>query len=330
MAIQKDVNLNEPLNDKIPPTLGKTSLTPELSQAALILQGDYYSQLQGKCNRYVFWHPISTTFLVISTSIFTYYRLYDYISVSESFGEFFSFFIKSRDFQFQVMGIFPWLVCVFGIVGIVTHFVSDVYKDISVKLPQLKYIEKIFGFNLKEYARLSQSKLLKQKRKLTSKEVVFLKNGANTHIVMYRDSPIAIITLIPLLDESSESEFVIKITGLHVRKAFVKVDFDVLLLEWSYERARDILKEYGPNKDAKITLLADAFSFDNLLIKTLENQSFKKISSSFTLNSFEDDSESKTGILSYITSTGAYKTFGITRDTYRLTLQDKTADGNLI
>lgn len=326
MAIQKDVNLNEPLSDKVPPTLGKTSLTPELSQAALILHGDYYSQLQGRCNRYVFWHTFSTTFLIISTSIFTYYRLYDYISVSESIGEFFSFFSKSRDFQFQVMGVLPWLVCIFGIVGIVAHFVSDVFKDISVKLPQLKYMEKIFGFNLREYAKLSQSALLKQKRNLTSKDTVFLKNGENTHLVIYRDSPIAIITLKPLLDESSESNFVIKITGLHVRKAFAKVDFDVLLLEWSYERARELLKEYKPSKNAKITLLADAFSFDKQLIKTLENQSFQKISSSFTLNSFEDDSGSQPGFFSYVTSTGAYKAFGISKDTYRLTLQDKTAD----
>lgn len=318
MAIQKDVNLNEPLNDKAPPTLEKRSLTPELAQAALILHGDYYSQLQAKCNRCVFWHPISTTFLVISTSIFTYYRLYDYISISESFGEFFSFFSKSRDFQFQVMGIFPWLVCVFGIVGIIAHFVSDVYKDISIKLPQLNYLEKLFGFNLKEYARLSQSTLLKQKRKLTSRESIFLKNGENTHIVMYRDSPIAIITLRPLLDESSESNFVIKITGLHVRKAFAKVDFDVLLLEWSYRRARELLKDYNPKKDAKITIVTDTFSFDKQIIKTLENQSFQKVSSSFALNSFQTESE--TGVLSYITSTGAHKTFGISKDTYSITL----------
>lgn len=320
MAVQKDVNLNEPLSTKVPPTLGKTSLTPELSQAALILHGDYYSQLQGKCNRYVFWHIFSTTFLIISTSIFTYYRLYDYISVSESIGEFVSFFWKNRDFQFQVMGILPWLVCVFGIVGIVAHFASDVFKDISVKLPQSNYMEKIFGFNLKEYAKLSESALLKQNRKLSSKDSILLKNGANTHIIMYRDSPIAIITLKPLIDESSESNLVIKITGLHIRKAFAKVDFDVLLLEWSYERARELLKEYKPNKNAKLTLLVDAFSFDKELIKTLESQSFQKISSSFTLNSFEDDSNSEPGFFSYISSTGAYKTFGISKDTYRLTL----------
>lgn len=316
--------MNEPLNEKVPPVLAETELTPELAQATLTLHGDYYSQLQGKCNRYVFSHPICTTFLVVSSGIFLFYRLNDFITVSDTVGEFISFFIKSRDFQYQAFAILPFFVCIFGLTAVIAHFVSDVYKHISVELPKAKYTEELFGFNLRQFATLSASQLLKAKRKLTHKEKVFLEGGANTRIVLYRESPIAVITLRPSLSESTEKEFVVRITGLHVRKAFAKVDFDVLLLEWCYKRVRTLLQEYASknpsNPDSLITILADAYSFDKAAIRTLETQSFRKVSSSSILNKFEYDPKSEEGI-SYITTTGAYNLFGISRDTYSLTLQ---------
>lgn len=333
MVKQREVNLNEPLDVKAKPTLNKFALTPEFSQAALTLHGDYYRQLQGKCNKYIIWHPISLSIIVSACSAFMFYRLYDFISVSESIGEFLGFFWKNGEFQYLLLSFFPSLICMVAVVGCVSYFVSDDFRLISDVLPEDEFIEDLFGFDLKKFAKLSESKLLKEKRNLSPKEVQFLKNGENTHVVVYRDSPIAVITLKPLLDRSTETNFVVKITGLQVRKVFSKVDFDGLLLEWSFVRSREIFQDFIKNRKnsegSKITILTDAYSFDKQYVNVLKSRSFGKISSSYELSPFKRIAK-KEGARVGSSWILLNKVFNVSRDTYGVTLFTKDADEDLI
>ena len=48
MVVQKEIDLNKPLDANAAPVLAKTTLKPELSKAAIVLHGDRYKQLQAK------------------------------------------------------------------------------------------------------------------------------------------------------------------------------------------------------------------------------------------------------------------------------------------
>lgn len=311
MALQNEVDLNQPLDASKPSTLSKSALTPELSHAAITIHGDYYRQLQMRLNKYVFWHPISVTvYTIIATSVLSY-RLWDYIVISESIREFLSFFYRSRDFLYQILGVFPVGVVVVGCFGLLNWLASDDLRCIADNLIQRNYIGEIFGFEIAKFRKLNVTD------KITPKEIKLLAKGDNSQLMIYRESPIAIATLNPLYDNSTESNFVVKITGLHVRKVFRKVDFESLMIDWAILRSRQIFQEYVGNTKSiagcKITVIIDAYSFDQLTIDILKRKQFGVINEDINLNPFEKKHPN-------LLMTLFQKLFNVKRQTYGITI----------
>lgn len=322
MVKQQELNLNVPLDAQTKPTLSTTSLRPDLSEASLNLHGDYFRQLQSKLNRHVFWHPFSVLFILVTTIGYLIFKIYDYIELSNSLGDFFQYLKKSNDMKYQITTIFPILVMTFGVVGISTYLISDEFKAISDSLTGKEQIEELYGFDLVKFAKLPS----KNKEALSPKELKLLKNGDNTHIITYRESPIAIITLKLLPEKSTASAFYVSITSLNVRKVFAKVDFDKLLLDWAVLRSRQLFEENTEGKydseGCKIYITAQAYSFDKDFVKTLKNNHFGLIKESYELSPFLN--APKEGLLTQ----SIHKAFGIKRYVYGLTITTKSADND--
>lgn len=275
-CMQKKVDLNQPLDADVKPTLVKTNLAPQYAEAALTLHGDYYRQLQSKCNRHILWHPASVATVVAGLAVATSYVLWDLIVVLDSLEEFYKLLLNNKAL---LTGIFPALILIVAVLGLISFLVSDDFRTISDELGKPANIQVLFGFDLTKYAKLKTGG--------SPKEEKLLKTGSdNTHLVVYRDLPIAVVTVKPLYDNSTDASFFVKITGLHVRKVFAKVDFDTLLLEWAVARSKDLFDEYVKAKKyksvegCKITLLIDGYSFDKDYIPNKE-RAFSVVSESY-------------------------------------------------
>lgn len=329
MAIQKEVDLNRPLDPNAKPTLSQTKLTPELSQAVLNLHGDRYRQLQSKCNRHVVWHPLSMATLGVLVFIYAIFQFWNLIVVLESLAEFWSLVLRNK---YLIALSMPGLVLSFTVIALSSFIISDEFRSVSDRLVKSEYLVSLFGFELKKYAQLSTKD--SENGSLSPKEAKLLKEGSqNTQVLIYRDSPIAAVTVVPLLQNSTESNFFVKITGLNVRKVFAKVDFDNLLVEWSILRSRELLQEYASSKKvknvdgAKVTVLMDAYSIDSALVATLQQNSFTKIKSSLQIDPFVPESTPRGVDLFYNV---LHKFFRVSRDTYALTLVAQNDDKDLL
>jgi hypothetical protein len=317
MVEQIPLNLNVPLDVNSESTLSKTPLTPQLATASTVLVGDYYVQQQGKLNKYILLHRITVSIsVVLVTSIMTY-KIWDYIAVSDSIGEFLRFFLV-RDFIFEIVSSLPVLLFISAIIGIVSYLISDDLKEVSKKLIKDNYVGDIFGFDLVKLAKIDKD------AKLSQNDVEILKQGENTLMLVYRNSPIAIASVVEAPSEDP-STFVVKITGLHVRKVFEKVEFDQLLLDWCISRSYHLFKEYAKSKkientsDVKIQILIDAYNWDEKYVKTIVKNKFVPKSESWEINPFSVTPVAWWQLL-------ANKLFLVKRITYELTLSSESEE----
>lgn len=317
MAIQKEINIDKPVEIENP-TLSFSKLTPELSLSALTLHGDYYSDLQAKYMKTFLWSlPVQSAIAVI-IACYYYYILKDYIEISESVGEFLRLVKNSSDLRVSFVISFAVLAVSLAVFGVIGMYITDEFKIISSKLSASSYVQYIFGFDLHKFSKLDNEKVSNLKEKKLYEQ------GENSQLVMFKDDPIGIISLTPLFDKSSDSNLVIRISGMNVRKAFRKYDFESLLLDFAVERSKLIYKQFLKDKKikksngCKITLLIDGYSFDKEFLEPIINHNFSEVSSSYQLNPLTD----KTAFLK-----GAVNKFlGITRKTFAVQVVDMNKD----
>ncbi|CAN3372629.1 hypothetical protein DIURU_004877 [Diutina rugosa] len=319
MTRQVDLNLNEPLDAAAKPTLSKTPLVPKYATAAATLQGDYYVQEQSNLNRYLFWSPISKVYMTLVIGTALTYALWDYVVISDTPMEFLQYF-RRTEVWVQLVIILPALVLIVISLGLVIFLVSDDLKDVSRNLVGNGYVNEIFGFDLVKFAKLDvDSNVPKQREQLSL--------GDNTQIIVYRDSPIAIATVVPD-PKSTVSDFIVRISGMNIRKVYSKVDFDQLVLEWSIIRARQLLQRRAEKESiksisgCKITVLVDAYSFDQHRVSLLLKNGFSLLSSTYQLNPF--------GAAPQHWQVGLQKVFSVARRTYGLVFVVDNEDADLL
>ncbi|KAK6202699.1 inorganic phosphate transporter Pho86 [Scheffersomyces amazonensis] len=286
MVQQRPLDLSQPLDQNASPKLEKVPLTPELIESALVLHGDYYGQSQSRLNRFLFWHPVSLTIYSIVFPIALAYGLWDYITISDSIGEFFYYFARSTDPFFEILGVLPAIVITLGIIGLISYLISDDIKTVSDELPKQEYAKQIFGFDIKLFSWLDPT-VNKEKS-----DIELLALGNNTQFIIYRESPIAVCTINPDYENSTEKEFIVRLTGLHIRKVFQKVDFDDLLLDWAIIRSRELFKPFSKKlkikniEESKITITTKAYTFNKQQIDILLKKDFVEVDSTIDLNPF--------------------------------------------
>lgn len=328
MAVQKEVDMQNPLDATKKAKLETSSLKPDLVQAALVLHADYYTQARAACNKFIFWNPITVSIVALAFTLLTVKQYDDFISMSSSIGEFLSFATKDEVFLLRIFTVLPFFLCILGGLIMVIYFMTDVFGDIVEHVLKGKYDEEIFGFNVRKFALLNINK----ESQLLPKEAELLKKGNNTLLFVYRETPIAIVTIRPLLERSNDTNFYVKISGVQVRKVYAKVDFHSWMIEWVLGRSRQLFQEYVKRKNTegcKINILTDAYSFDSFYINLLKKKSFGKISAASNLDPFDKNNRGKR-FFGLVPSGAIFRLFNIFRETYGVTLLTKDMDQDIL
>lgn len=264
MVKQKEIRLDQPIDHNAPPTIYGTKLTPSLSNAALNLTIDFIRQKQSQANTKIMTHPYSALIIVTVASLFGYWKVG---WIYEAGG--WDLVKQSRD---EIFSIVVFVTMFSSILFTVLTRTTDFIKTTSEDL--VNDNEGIFGVELKTFASLNENSNDKKTKNLLSK-------GDNTQIIIYRDTPIAVLSLIPKPELSNEGKFVTKITGCGVRKVYYKSGIIEDLIDWAIYRSNSL----NVGKAEKIIVLIDVMSTDLDLKKKLALKNFKFVEKSYYNNS---------------------------------------------
>lgn len=289
MVAQVDIDLTTPLLIDADPSITVIPLEPELATVALTLHGDFYRQLQSQANRRIFWHPVTQAISISVLLSFFFYKYSELIEISDSFGEFMHLFWNNK---YLITTFFPVVTFLAGFIGLISFIISDEFRVISDGLKDDVIMLKLFRFPLRIYANYDP-----RDRKEASIGLIDAASQS-TDFIKYRDSPIAVVTVVPLPDRSTEEVFYAKITGLHVRKVYAKVGLQNELLEIAKTKAKRLCSRYVQDmkintKSMKIILIADGYSLDPNMTETLKSNGFKITETTANVNPFVDRKSEK-------------------------------------
>lgn len=258
MSLQKDAGLRDFVDDQAPPTIVSTKLTPELSEAALNLTIDFQRQKQSGANAAIIRHPIIVSTLVVVIGAVGYWKLGEIIQRG-------GFKLLKLNID-QVMGTLVIATMIISVLATLVTRPTDVLRSKADSI--VDNSESVFGFELREFAALNVKKLDKTGREL-------LDTAENTRVVIYRDTPIAVVSLVPVTDMCTKERFVTKITGVGVRKVYWRSGIIEDLIDWTVFRSGQLNNSKAP----KILVLYEVVNTDHELIKVLKAKQFQKIES---------------------------------------------------
>lgn len=260
---QVDPKLDEPLDQDAPPTIYGSILRPDLCNAALNLAVDFAKQQQGMANRYLILHPWVIFFIVLADAIYMGPRATLPEPGSESVTEYLYKFVILNKRVLAQAGLL-------GVVGAAFVFtflsrISDVYfRSITEKIVDTKG-ETLFGLNLNDVA-------------MEGNDLAKSPAAENTHIVIYRQTPIALIAVSPSEVLTSPDSLVATITTMGCRRVYIKSGIIEDLLDWALVRTKALGEEhgYGPKS---MKLLTEVYSFDTNIKRILSEKGFVRIQS---------------------------------------------------
>ncbi|EDO15319.1 hypothetical protein Kpol_448p6 [Vanderwaltozyma polyspora DSM 70294] len=261
---QVDASLDKPLDKDAPPTIYGTSLTPELATASLNLSVDFIKQQQSIANKFLLFHPF--TLFSIGTIVTLYLALNLYypgnITSSSISGYLYQFFLLNK----RQLG--TGAILTLGSTSFIFTLLSrvtDAYFKSKINEVTNSNGEVIFGVNLPKLSSSNDSK------EANSPQL------KNTHIVVYRQTPIALVTVNENKVLSSDESLVMSMSSIGCRRVYIKSGILEDLLDWSMIRTRTIAKEgkYGQS----MKLVYAIYSFDEEMKKVLLRKGFKKVQS---------------------------------------------------
>lgn len=134
----------------------------------------------------------------------------------------------------------------FFIIIPISLFVTNDLHFFSKNLVRKGFINQILGFDYRKYLELSEKKDKSEEEKL------YIENENNTNIIVYRNTPIAAITLKIKDDHFEKGFFSVIITGLHVKKVFHRAQLNDLLIKWAIKRSRELCREVKKKQETTI------------------------------------------------------------------------------
>lgn len=266
---QVDARLNEPLNSETPPTIFSSDLKPEYATAALNMAADFVRQKQSLANMSVLGHPLIVVFVWMVAIYFAAPK----VTVPADFGDtFFSFIWRSISQNKSVVPtviIFGCLstIVVFTLMSRVTEtFFNSLSRDILDSQGQ-----NVFGVNLKKLV----------EKKCTDQE---LQQAKNTYIVVYRDTPVALVSLVENKILSTKDSLVMSVSTMGSRKVYEKSGIIEDLIDWCTIRTKQ--QYVQGHHEGKMKLLIDIYSFDVDIKGILKRKGFTLVKSTKLHESF--------------------------------------------
>jgi hypothetical protein len=257
MSQQKPVELNDLMDHEAPPTIISTKLTPELSEAALNLTIDFQRQKQSTANTAILRHPYTVFFIVTLFSGIAYWKC------GWTFQR--GGFALVKENMDEVAGAVVIAMMFTSVILTMATRPTDVLRTRADSI--VDNSSAVFGFDLKEYAGINA------KGKLSKDHKVLLEKAENTRVIIYRDTPIAVTSLVEVPEMSSKEKFVTKITSAGIRKVYWKSGLIEDLIDWTIKRSGELNNSQAP----KILVLFEVLSTDYELKKVLASKKFQKI-----------------------------------------------------
>lgn len=252
---QVDANLSKPIDSDAPPTIFQTTLKPEYATAALNLSVDFIKQRQSLANKYVLWHPFVLSSIMLIISIIWIPRLtfpHGFHSLTQWF---YHLFLLNKT---QIVTIIVTASMLISLVFTsLARLVETTYKS------QISSIIKQNGetlFNI-ELNTLAQDKVESNQRP----------DLENTNIIVYRNTPIALISINESSILSNEESITMTITTLGCRKVYLKSGLLGDLIDWAMIRTETLNKGKKPH----CKLIIEIESVDTVLRSVLVSKGFK-------------------------------------------------------
>lgn len=260
---QVDASLDQPINSEAPPTIYGTAITPELATASLNLSVDFIKQEQSLANKGMIHHYITKVVVLLAVSIYLGPRIIlpRNLSSSSVSGYLYQFVMFNRyTLGTSIAALALSFLCLLTTYSRVTEvffksIISEVTADCGASC---------FGMNLREFV-------------LKGKEGPRDTQANNTYVIVYRETPIAVISLTENKALSSEASLVMSISTLGCRKVYLTSGILEDLLDWAMLRTRAIAKDGNYGESMKILL--SVYSFDDHMKKTLKQKGFSRIAS---------------------------------------------------
>ncbi|KAH3661855.1 hypothetical protein OGAPHI_006034 [Ogataea philodendri] len=267
MSVQKSASLDQPIEVSVPNTIASSPILPELSESVTNLQMAYLFHKKSLLTRDLFGSKLVVPSLFAVLSAMIYHRFGAYLSsynfrngVGAGLLNIYHspFFIQ--DAFWVVLTMFFFTSLVFLALWILSNFLKYQAEEVP------EHMDQYFGLDLQEYAKVSLKTKLRKLPADVKEQVDQM--AATSFVVTYRETPIAFIV------QQKDADKNYKITGLAVRKVYIKSEILVDLLEWAKSRVE---------KDARTSI--DVYSFESFDIQLLQKCGFVLAKKS-PLNSF--------------------------------------------
>ena len=262
---QVDASLDKPLDADAPPTIYQTKLVPEMASAALNLSIDFLKQQQSLCNYYLIKSPIVIIIDLLFLIIYLGPRL-NYPSLKNSGVNFNSVtaylyhLYMMNKFTFLSAGIFTVMLTSF--VFTLVSRLSDTFFKTKIDQIVNGNGEIVFGFKLPQIV-----DTMKKDPKLVE----------NTNIVVYRNTPIALVSISENQILSTPDSLTMTINSIGCRRVYVKSGILEDLLDWTMIRTKAI--GVSKNKlDKSMKVLIEIYSFDDAMKSILRKKGYTCIS----------------------------------------------------
>ncbi|EJS43186.1 pho86p [Saccharomyces arboricola H-6] len=257
---QVDASLDKPLDVDAPPTIYSVNLKPEYGTAALNLSADFIKQEQALANKYLFFHPLILIVLVIGLVAYLTSKVVFPIRNTGSIAGWFYQLVRINQKEVLTGLVFTAIGASF--LFTLLSRVSDSYFKSKINQLVASKGEKVFGINLNDLVAKHE----------TEDPVV-----SNTHIIVYRETPIALISVAPNMTLSTDENLVMSVTTMGCRRVYVKSGIIEDLIDWALLHAKNVRSngKYGET----MKLLIDVYSFDSALKDILKKKGFTYIQS---------------------------------------------------
>lgn len=269
-AKQVDAHLQGPLNSETPATILSSDLKPEYATAALNLAADFVKQKESLANMAILGHPIVVAFVWVLAIYFAAPRVtVPYMDESNGFVNFmWQLFSNNKSVvpTVIIVGCLGTMV-VFTLMSRVTEsFFNSMTKEIVNSQGK-----SVFDIDLKK---LAEGKCTKEE----------LEHTKDTYIVIYRDTPVALVSLVQNKILSTKEDLVMSVATMGSRRVYEKSGITEDLIDWSMVHTKQ--KFVKGHYKGKMQLLIDVYSFDVDSKKILKQKGFTMIKSNKLQGSF--------------------------------------------
>lgn len=261
---QLDASLDEPINVEAPPTIYGTALKPELATASLNLSIDFIKQQQSLANKAMIHHAITKVVLVLALAIYLGPRviLPRSLSSASAGAIVYQFLILNR----YSLGSSIGLLAVAFLCLLTTYSrISEIFFKSKISEATANFGLSYFGLNLREYV-------------LESKEGTKEPQADNSYVIVYRQTPIAVVSLSEDKTLTTDNSLVMSISTVGCRKVYRTSGILEDLLDWSMIRTKAIAKDHKLGESMKV--LVNVYSFDHHMKTTLKSKGFSRIATS--------------------------------------------------